>query len=495
MLVASDVTKSYGGVIALAGANLRLRRGEVHALLGENGAGKSTMVRILAGVTTADTGRLTLDDADLRLAGPADARRHGIAVVSQELSLFPDLDVLANLFVTTEPTRRGLIDRAEMYRKARPILEELGLGDVSPDARVGELDLARRQLLEICRALLRDPLIVILDEPSSALPAAAVERLHGVVRRITARGVAVLYVSHVLQEVTALADRITILRDGRDVRDGVPNAELSLAEMVTAMVGSAAAPAHRVAARPGGADAVFLQHVTIDGRLVDVSLTARAGEVVGLAGLDGAGHQAVLDLLWGRAVLASGTVRLPDGRGRPQSTAEAVRRRIAFVPSDRKGLGLMLDSTVAANITSVAWLARRDGGFLLRPARATAIARRHIVGLRIRARPDDVVRTLSGGNQQKVAFAKWLQAEPALILLDDPTRGVDIRAKDEMHRIIRGLTSAGKTVLMCSTDPAELADISDRVIVFRAGRISTELSGEALSEHALLHAMNTVAAP
>jgi ribose transport system ATP-binding protein len=495
MLAAVEVAKRYGGVTALAGANLRLRRGEVHALLGENGAGKSTLVKILAGVVAPDSGRITLDDVDLRLTGPADARRHGIAVVSQELSLFGDLDVLANLFVTAEPTRFGLLDRAEMARRARPILTELGLGDVPPDTRVGELDLARRQLLEICRALLGNPHMVILDEPSSALPAAAVERLHAVVRGITARGVAVLYVSHVLDEVTALADRITVLRDGRDVRDGVPSAELSVADMVTAMLGSAPAAVHRVAADPAGSRAVALRHITVDGRLDDVSLTARAGEVVGLAGLQGAGHHAVLDLLWGRVAPASGTLKMPDGRGRPQNTAEAVRRRIAFVPGDRKGLGLMLDATVAANITSVGWLARRDGGFLLRRTRATAIARRHITDLRIRAEPDDIVGTLSGGNQQKVVFAKWLQAQPAVILLDDPTRGVDVGAKAEMHQIIRGLAASGKIVLMCSTDPAELAEISDRVVVFRRGRVSTELSGDALSEHLLLHAMNAATAP
>ena len=495
MLVAAEVTKRYGGVTALAGANLRLRPGEVHALLGENGAGKSTLVKILAGVTTPDSGRLTLDDAELRLTGPGDARGHGIAVVSQELSLFGDLDVLANLFVTAQPTRLGLLDRAEMYRRARPVLTELGLGELPPDTRVGDLDLARRQLLEICRALLGNPHMVILDEPSSALPAAAVERLHAVVRGITARGVAVLYVSHFLEEVAALADRITILRDGRNVRDGVPTAELSMTEMVTAMLGSAPAAANRLAAGPAGSDAVSLRNVTVAGRLDDVSLTAHTGEVVGLAGLEGAGHHAVLDLLWGRAVPASGTVHLPDGRGRPQNTAEAVRRRIAFVPGDRKGLGLMLDATVAANITSVAWLARRDGGFLLRRARSTEIARRHIADLRIRAAPDDVVGTLSGGNQQKVVFAKWLQAEPAVILLDDPTRGVDVGAKAEMHQIVRGLAAAGKIVLMCSTDPAELAEVSDRVIVFRRGRVSTELAGDDRSEHVLLHAMNATPAP
>ncbi|GIJ57454.1 sugar ABC transporter ATP-binding protein [Virgisporangium aurantiacum] len=499
MLHATDISKRYGGVTALSGAGLRLAPGEVHALLGENGAGKSTLVKIMAGVTAPDTGRLTVDGAEIRLGGPADARRHGIAVVFQELSLFGDLDVLGNLFVTTEPVRFGRLDRAEMTRRAGPLLDELGLGDIPLRTRVGELDLARRQLLEICRALLADPHIVILDEPTSALPAPAVERLHAVIRTITGRGVAVLYVSHFLEEVTALADRVTILRDGSNVRSEVPIGRLSVTEMVTAMLGEAAAAspagAAPMAAGPESGRRVVIEDVTVAGRLSGVHLTAAAGEVVGLAGLQGAGHSAVLDLLWGRAVPTAGSVHLPDGRGRPRTTTEAVRRRIAFVPGDRTGLGLMLDATVAANITSVGWLARRDGGFLLRRSRAAAIARRHIADLRIRAEPGDPVGSLSGGNQQKVVFAKWLQADPEVVLLDDPTRGVDVGVKADMHQIIRGLAAAGKIVLMCSTDPAELAEVCDRVVIFRRGAVSGSLTREDLTEHALLHAMNAGAQP
>ncbi|MEU4245623.1 sugar ABC transporter ATP-binding protein [Actinoplanes sp. NPDC026619] len=495
MLLATDITKRYGGVTALAGAGLRLAPGEVHALLGENGAGKSTLVKILTGVVAPEAGSLTVDGNEVRLTGPADARRHGIAVVFQELSLFGDLDVLANLFVTTEPTRAGLIDRAAMARRARPVLAELGLDDIPLGTRAADLDLGRRQLLEICRALLGNPQTVILDEPTSALPATAVARLHAVIRRIAARGVAVLYVSHFLEEVAAIADRVTILRDGRNVRSAVPAARLTVAEMVTAMLGDASPETpDRVPATARGTAAaqrrVELSNVTVTDRLHDVSLTARAGEVVGLAGLQGAGHATVLDILWGRAVPVGGRVRLPDGGGRPRNTAEAVRRRTAFVPGDRKGLGLMLDATVAENISSVAWLARRDGGTLLRRTEAAAMARRHIAGLRIKAGPDDLVGSLSGGNQQKVVFAKWLQADPELILLDDPTRGVDVGVKAEMHQIIRSLAAAGKIVLMCSTDPAELAAVCDRVLTFRRGRAAGELAGDGLSEHLLLNAVN-----
>jgi ABC-type sugar transport system ATPase subunit len=497
MLHATGISKRYGGVTALSGADLRLAPGEVHALLGENGAGKSTLVKIMAGVTAPDAGQLTLDGADVRFGGPADARRHGIAVVYQELSLFGDLDILGNLFPTTGPTRFGRLDRAEMSRRAAPLLDELGLADIPVRTRVGDLDLARRQLLEICRALLGDPHMVILDEPTSALPASAVERLHAVIRSIAERGVAVLYVSHFLEEVTSLADRVTILRDGRNVRSGVPAGRLTVAEMVTAMLGEAtvatsSGPAADNAASDGRR--VVLEDVTVAGRLDRAGLTARAGEVVGLAGLQGAGHSTVLDVLWGRAVPTAGRIQLPDGGGRPRTTTEAVRRRIAFVPGDRTGLGLMLGATVAENITGVGWLARRDGGFFLRRSAATRIARRHIAALRIRAEPDDLVGSLSGGNQQKVVFAKWLQADPEVVLLDDPTRGVDVGVKAEMHQIIRGLAAARKIVLICSTDPAELADVCSRVVVFRRGRVSSVLTSEDLTEHTLLHAMNAGAA-
>ncbi|MFG1925845.1 sugar ABC transporter ATP-binding protein [Cryptosporangium sp. NPDC048952] len=634
MLLATDLTKRYGGVTALAGAGLRLVPGEVHALLGENGAGKSTLVKVLAGAVTPDTGQVTIGDSPVRLAGPGDARRHGIAVVSQELSLFPDLDLLENLFVADFPARAGLADRSEMARRARPLLVELGLGHIPLRTPVGELDLARRQLLEICRALLGNPGVVILDEPTSALAAAAVERLHAVIRRITGRGVAVLYVSHFLEEVAALADRVTILRDGRNVVSEVPAGELTVAEMVTAMLGEAPLAEHRaraatavvagdqvgladltgaspyatpsgpvraisrdspgaadpvasagaagpmaaaapveaapgvvapgvvapgvvapgeaapgvaaspevvapgVAASPqvvvavgdaaaveaapgvvaspevvvavgdaaaggaavagasassgarGGRVGVRLEGVSVARRLEEVSLSARVGEVVGLAGLQGAGHLAVFEVLWGLVAPTAGTVRLPDGGERPRTTAEAVRRRVAFVPSDRKGLGLTLDQTVAENITCVSWLARRHGGFFLRPGRTREIARRHIAELRIKADPDDPVARLSGGNQQKVAFAKWIAAEPDVVLLDDPTRGVDVGVKAEMHAIVRRLAGEGKVVLMCSTDLAELAEVCDRVVVFHRGRVREELLAESLTEHTLLHAIN-----
>jgi ABC-type sugar transport system ATPase subunit len=508
VLAARDLRKRYGGVTALAGVGLALAPGEVHALLGENGAGKSTVVKVLAGVVTPDAGQLELAGAPVRFAGPRDARRQGVAVVSQELSLFGDLDVLGNLFPTDQPRRYGLLDRRAMARRAAPLLAELGLGpggdDVDPRAPLDRLPLAQQQLVEICRALLAEPRVLILDEPTSALPAAAARRLTAVIRRITERGVAVLYVSHFLAEAKALADRITVLRDGRNVLTGVPAAGVTIDALVRAMLGTtvraspAAGPAGGApaAVRSGparggrGARDLRVTDLTVPGELESVSLVARAGEVTGLAGLAGAGHTAVLDALCGRLRPTAGSVRLPDGSPRPASMSAAVRHGVALLPSDRKRLGLMLDATVAENVMSVSWLASRQGGPLLRPAAVRSATRDRIAELRIRGEPDQPVGALSGGNQQKVVFAKWLQADPSLVLLDDPTRGVDVGAKAEMHAIIRRLAAEGRVVLICSTDLAELAAVCDRVIVLRRGRVTGEHRAPDLSEHTLLHAIN-----
>jgi len=502
MLAVSAIRKHYGGVDALAGAGLELAPGEVHALLGENGAGKSTLVKVIAGLVQPDSGLLELDGLPVRFAGPRDARAKGVAIVSQELSLFGDLDLLGNLFVDEQPRRWGLLDREAMTRLARPVLAELGLGELPLDVPLERFTLAEQQLVEICRALLGDPQVLIMDEPTSALPQAAVLRLQAVLRRITARGVAVLYVSHFLEEATAMADRITVLRDGRNVLSGVPAHEITIQNLVAAMLGAAApmVTGRRPVSTPDRPQPGSEQHrraqlrlegVTVPGELDSVSLLAGAGEVVGLAGLEGAGHTAVLDLLWGRRRPSSGSVELPGGRSRPESMSQAVAAAVAYIPSDRKRLGLMLDADVASNIVSVSWLAQRRGGRWLSPRRMSAVAGRYVTQLRIRGGVHDPASSLSGGNQQKVVLAKWLEAGPELILLDDPTRGVDIAAKFEVHTIIRRLAADGRVVLICSTDLAELAYVCDRVIVLYRGTVRGELSGAALTEHVLLNAINT----
>ncbi|MEU5703596.1 sugar ABC transporter ATP-binding protein [Streptomyces aurantiacus] len=479
MLTARALVKSYGGVKALDGADIRLRGGEVHALVGENGAGKSTLVRILSGTLAPDDGSVLLAD---------EARAGGIAVVSQELSLFPDLSVRENLFPHRPPRRFGLLDRGAMDRAARPVLAELGL-DVDPRTLLGELPLADQQLTEIARALLRRPRVLVLDEPTSALSAAAVDRLERVLRTLTGRGIAILYVTHFLEEVMRFAQRVTVLRDGRVTLAGVRREETGVPDLVTAMLGGTPPlPVHRTRAPAEGPPPVVLAGVCVPGRLTDVTFTVRAGEVVGVAGLQGAGHLDALAVVCGRTAVSAGRVHVGD-RGLPRSLRQAVRAGVAFVPSDRKRYGLMTDRTVWENATAVSWLALGRGGVM--PSRSELVRRTLDLTerLRLRGGPHDVVTRLSGGNQQKVVFAKWLATDPRIVVLDDPTRGVDVGVRAEMHRIVGELAAGGAAVLVASTDLAELTELCDRVLVFVRGRLTGEVSGGRLTEHELAAAM------
>ncbi|MFF5493499.1 sugar ABC transporter ATP-binding protein [Streptomyces aquilus] len=476
ILVGQGLFKSYGGVRALDGVGMRLRSGEVHALVGENGAGKSTLVRILSGTMSADEGAVRL------------AKDTRIATVSQELSLFPDLTVRENLFPYRPPRRFGLLDRGAMDRAARPVLAELGL-DVDLATEVGELPLADQQLTEIARALLRRPRLLILDEPTSALPAAAVDRLEGVLRTLTGRGIAVLYVTHFLEEVMRLAERVTVLRDGQVALAGARREDVDVPKLVSAMLGGRPEqPARRARTVIDLPPPVVLSGVTVPGSLADVTFSVRAGEVVGVAGLQGAGHLTALEVVCGRAAVSSGRGDI-GGRGLPHSLRDAVRSGVAFVPSDRKRYGLMVDREVWENTTSVSWLALGRGG--IAPSRSELVRRTVELTerLRLRGGPHDVVGRLSGGNQQKVVFAKWLATEPKIVVLDDPTRGVDVGVRAEMHRIVGELAAGGAAVLIASTDLAELTEVCDRVLVFVRGRITEEVHGARLTEHALAVAM------
>jgi ABC-type sugar transport system ATPase subunit len=473
VLRATGLTRRYGGVTALSEVDISLAPGEVHAVVGENGAGKSTLVKILSGVLRPDAGALEVDGTPVTFSGARDAVGRGVALVAQELAVFPDLTVAENLFPLDAPRRGPLLSTRRMAARAAPVLAELGLA-VPLGARAGTLSLADQQLVEIGRALLRDPAVLILDEPTSALPAEAVDRLMAVLRKLVARGVAVLYVSHFIEEVLRLAGRVTVLRDGRAVLAGVDAASVNLDGVVAAMLGDrplASFERARVAADQPPA-------VVVDG------LSVAPGEIVGLAGLQGAGHLAVLATLSGRA---PGRV---NGRPAPRSPRAAVRAGVAFVPSDRKRYGLMLDKPLWQNTSAVSWLALGRGGRWLRRRSHVSAAQAHIERLRIRGAPDAPVSSLSGGNQQKVVVAKWLAAAPSLLLLDDPTRGVDVGARAEMHAVIAALAASGKPVLLASTDLAELCELCDRVLVFQRGRVVARLTRAELSERALSVAMN-----
>jgi ABC-type sugar transport system ATPase subunit len=497
--------------VALAGAGLTVRPGSVHALLGENGAGKTTLVKIIAGAIRQDTGVLRLDGKEVRFASTADAVRNGVAVVSQELSLFPDLDVLSNLYPMREIKRGPFVHRKAMARRAAPVLRELGL-HVGLRQPLGSLTLAERQLVEIAKALLTDPRVLILDEPTSALEAASTEALIRTLKVLRERQVAVVFVSHILEEVMALCDEVTVLRDGRPVLEGAPRDELTVETIVHAMLGDrrhqvaqmAGETAAKVRAHVAGAvesveedgsaerNSLRLEGVTIPGHLNDVSIAIEPGGIIGVAGLTGAGHLALLELVSGQRRPKSGFAVLPGGRNVPRGLRNAIGAGVAIVTGDRRRFGLMLDKPLWENIGQVRAVALARDGVFVSAGRMRAHAREHVERLRVRT-PSVHERTglLSGGNQQKAVFAKWLDAQPSVLLLDDPTRGVDVGAKAEMHVLIRSAGEAGAVVLLTSTDVDELAAVCDRVVVFFGGRVCAELSGDALAPHALLEAMNT----
>jgi ribose transport system ATP-binding protein len=367
--------------------------------------------------------------------------------------------------------------------------------DVDMRARLGDLPLADQQLLEIGRAMLQRPRILILDEPTSAQAKGSVDRLEGVLRSLAVEGLAILYISHFLEEVMRIADHVTVMRDSRTVLADAPAATVDLDQLVEAMIGGAiAVPETR---HPGSDEPIQdrasrqlrLLDVEVPGQLVEVSMRVSPGEVVGVAGLQGAGHDAVLDVVCGRTRPNGGEVLLP-GDVRPKSMRHAYAHGVGFVPSDRKGLGLMLDKTVWENVTSVSWLGLSRGSAWQHTKEQRRRAMDRMRGLHVRGDADTVVGELSGGNQQKVVFAKWMETDPAVMVLDDPTRGVDIGARAEMHAVVRQLSVQGKIVLLASTDLAELVELCDRVVVFQRGRVVAELAGERLDQRTLSTAMN-----
>jgi ABC-type sugar transport system ATPase subunit len=505
VLEASGIHKSYGGVAALTPSDFAVAPGTVHALLGENGAGKSTVVKVLAGVVQPDGGTIRLDGRPVRFTSTADAARHGVAVVSQELNLFPHLDVLANLFTKRETLRGPFFNRRAMSADARPVLAELGLS-VPLRAQVGSLTLAQRQLVEVAKALLTRPRVLILDEPTSALDHDGTQRLLGLLDVLRQREVAVVFVSHILEEVMQLSDVVTVLRDGRVVVPAAARSTVDIDSIVHAMLGDRliAEIVEGDGGRVGGvstredptlgSDSLWVNEISVRGLLNETSLTARVGEIVGLAGLAGAGHHALLEVISGVRPAARGTVRLP-GQQRPGSPPRrmrrAVRRGIAPVSGDRR-LGLMLDKTVWENVVQVSSVSLARDGFLLRRPSLRSRARSLVERLGIRTTGlDQLAGRLSGGNQQKAVLAKWLDASPTTLLLDDPTRGVDVGAKAELHELIRD-ASRSSAVLLCSTDLDEIVALCHRVLVFRRGRIAIELTGSTLTRHRLLTEMNAV---
>ena len=480
------VSMHFGATQALDDVSLALRSGEIHALVGENGAGKSTLVKILAGVHQPDTGEIVLDGQAVALHGPAQARELGIAVVHQEPRLFPDLTVAENVFLGHAPSAGfGMVDWRAMRRGASDIFAGLGVR-MDPGAIVRGLSMADQQLIEIAKALSIEARVLILDEPTASLSAHEVERLFTIVRQTRGRGVAVLFVSHRLDEVFELCDRATVLRDGKHVVTAATN-DLTPADLIRHMVGRAVTLFPKVESPVGD---VLLQ---VDGlsrgdAFHDVSFSVRAGEIVGFAGLVGAGRTEVARVLFGIDRADTGEVRLGGEPVVFRSPSAALAAGIAYVPEDRHQDGLVLDFPIGSNMT-LPILPRLFPRLLIRPATERRIGSRYIDELRIRASGvDQLASALSGGNQQKVVLGKWLASEPRVLILDEPTRGIDIGAKVEVHRIISELAASGLAIILISSDLPEVLAMSDRILVLHEGSITAEIDRDDATEEAVMFA-------
>ena len=472
----AGISKSFLGVGVLHGVDLDVRPGEVHALVGENGAGKSTLLKVLSGVHPPDAGTIAIDGEVRTFASPRQAQEAGIAIIHQEFTLLPERTVAQNVFLGREPVRRGLVDTAAMERATTALLAEIGETGFGPDAVVSRLSVAQQQVVEIVKALATDARIVAMDEPTAALADHEVGLLFDLVRRLTARGIAVLYVSHRMPEIFALADRVTVLKDGARVTT-VATAELDPPALVRLMVGrplDAYYPPRggefgdvRLEVRGGTAPA-----------LRGIDLTVRAGEVVGVAGLQGSGRTELLRAIFGADPFTAGEVRLDGVPVRLTSPRRAITAGVAMVTEDRKAEGLALARSVQEN----ALLVLR--AVFPRRARAGAARTRDVlaaVGLRS-AGEDQEVRFLSGGNQQKVVLAKWLAVDPRVLLLDEPTRGIDVGAKAAVHELVREQAAAGMAVLLVCSELPELIGMSDRICVLHEGRLAGELPAGASEE-------------
>ena len=488
------VSKSYGGVDALSDVSFAIDLGTVHALVGENGAGKSTLVKILTGVIQPDAGQILIGGEAARVSDPQSAHRLGIVAMYQEPTVFQDLSVAENVFAGRHP-RGGLhtVDWSAMRSEATRILRELG-ADFDADAPVRGLGVADRQLLEIAKALSSNARLLIMDEPTAALSPHEVENLFATVRGLRERGVAVVYISHRLEEVGALADLVTVLRDGRHIATR-PAAELSHGEIIRLMVGRSLDSLFPKEEAEIGEVVLRAEGLTRFGVFSNISFELRRGEIVGLAGFVGSGRTEVARSIFGIDPLDSGTLSI-DGRPfQPHSPRAALRRGLAYLPEDRLHQGLVQPMSIGENV-SMAVLPELTPGGILRPRVERALARRFMERLRIKATSAaQPVRSLSGGNQQKVVLAKWLAAEPRILILDEPTHGVDVGTKADVHQTISHLATEGLTILLISSELPEVLGMSDRVLVMREGRLVGEFSrGEATQERVIQAAAGVGAA-
>ena len=486
LLEVRGMGKSFPGVRALNDVDFHLNQGEVLALLGENGAGKSTLMKILAGVQPGDEGEILIDGKAVDITGVQDALDHGIALIHQELNMATNLSVGANIFLGREPKKRGLIDEASIVAQSKSYLDMVGL-DVDPQTVVGGLTIGRQQLVEIAKALSVDARVLIMDEPTSSLSQKETETLFQVIKDLRDRGVSIIYISHRLSEVEELADRVTVLRDGENAGD-LPRSDINHDAMVRLMVGRDISQFYaRTIHQPGEIALEVRKLRTPDHPTHELNFSLRSGEIVGMAGLVGAGRTELLGTLFGVTPALSGELTISGNTIDPQSPEDAIRAGMALVPEDRKQQGLILEMTVRENMGLASLKQESPNGLFLNDAREGEITKQMIEQMRVKTPSEkQVVRYLSGGNQQKVVLGKWLAMEPKVLLLDEPTRGIDVGAKQEIYGLMEALAKRGVAILFVSSEMEEVLGMSDRTLVMHEGRITGELSRDQLSEEAIM---------
>lgn len=487
LLEMHGIVKTFPGVRALDGVDLDVRPGEVHCLLGQNGAGKSTLIKVLAGAHRPDDGAVMWRGEHVHLSTPDAAIALGISTIYQELDLVDGLTVAENIFLGHELSRGGLLRRGETQRRAKELLGRLGHSEIRPEREVGDLSAAGQQIVSMARALSHDTSLIVMDEPSAVLDQQEVANLFRTIRELTAQGVAVVYISHRLEEIRQIGDRVTVLKDGRTVATGLSARETTTPELIQRMTGRDIEYVFppRTGRDHAAAQVLTVEDLALKGSFSDVSFQVAAGEILGLAGLVGSGRSEILEAVYG-ARRGTGRVTVDGKRLTRGSVNAAVKAGVGLAPEERKSQGLLLDEAVYRNITVSSLKRFSRAGFLDHGAERTAA---HELTRALDVRPPGVnrpVRTLSGGNQQKIVLARWLLRECRVLLLDEPTRGVDVGARTEIYALVRSLAARGVAVVMVSSEIEEVLGLADRVLVIREGRVVHEGPSDQIDEHRVL---------
>jgi len=494
LLSVEDVSKHFGGVHALRGINLEVRAGEVHAVVGENGAGKTTLINILGGIIARDSGRITLDGRDVAFGTPSESQRAGIAIIHQELTTIPALTVMENVHMGRMRSRYGLVNWRALAASTRSVLQEVGL-DISPATVVSSLGISQRQLVEIAKALAAEARLIIMDEPNASLTDHETERLFEVIARLKQRGVGIIFVSHRIEEVLRISDRITVFRDGAYVGT-VSTDQATVTGVVAMMVGRELARAHRRPPRALGEPLLEVHNLrrTSSPPLHDISFTLHRGEILGFAGLVGAGRSETARAIFGADRFDGGEILFKGSPVRFNSPREAVASGIGMVPEERKVLALFMDMPIRFNI-GVASLPRRSRKGIVDHADQAALANSFAAKLSIKMPSIDApVRSLSGGNQQKTVLARWLAIGPELLILDEPTHGVDVGAKADIYQLMQDLAADGLGIILISSELPEILSMSDRIVVMHEGRVRGVLDGPTATEHQVMELATGIAA-